>query len=124
MKITRKQIRQFIIEQISESVSSDTLKGNYLVKAGDTLSAITVMHSPAGVTVEDNQKLNKRMDDPDKLREDEVIHIYVKPSYEGYVLDPSDLLGLKEAKNNKLTQQLLRSLISEEMKKFATNKNK
>lgn len=80
MKISRRELRKIIAETLL--LEADKKVGNYQVRRGDTLVKITQEHSPEGVTVEDNAKLNG-MKDPAKLQAGKEIKIYVTDEYEG-----------------------------------------
>ena len=87
MKITSKQLRQIIKEELSRLDEEATNIRSYYVKRGDTLSSVTQHHSPPEVTIEMNASLNN-LSPPYTIVAGKSILLYVTPEYEGEASPP------------------------------------
>lgn len=87
MKITRRQLRRLIKEELVRLVEQQVPQvepvpvtmGMYCVKEGDTLSAITAQYSPQDVDWQMNHDLNPEISDPDMIHPGQQVEIYLNP---------------------------------------------
>jgi len=86
-KITRRQLRQIINEELSRLNEEATNVRSYLVKRGDTLSGVTQRFSPPEVTIEMNAALNN-LSHPYTIVAGKNILLYTTPEYEGEANPP------------------------------------
>jgi len=83
MKITRKQLKQLIKEELGSITEADENSvGNYCIRKGDSVETITNRHSPKGVTWQMNAKLND-LKAPYTIHPKDNLKIWVTPDYEG-----------------------------------------
>ena len=85
MKITRRQLRQLINEEltsITESRDKYWVVGNYCIRDGDSVASITKRHSPPGVTWQMNAELND-LEAPYTINPKDNLQIWVTHEYEG-----------------------------------------
>ena len=84
MKITRRQLRHIINEELSSIIETVDEKsvGNYCIRKGDSIASVTDRHSPKGVTWQMNAKLND-LKAPYTIHPKDNLKIWVTPDYEG-----------------------------------------